>query len=201
MILVEPQYLPSVNYFNNIGKGEILVDINSDYANQYEFNQTRISNDVKSFDIKVPIINDKTNCKLKDLKIDNTKNWINSHTQSIQSSYGKYPYFLFYNDEIINVLKRRHNYLIDLNYDLLTHLLKILNYDNKIRIIEDDNSEIIDLRSKKIEFPNEQANDINKIRDDFFLGKNFDYRYSVIDLLFLRGPESGFLIRNFKKNI
>ena len=199
MILVEPQYLPSVNYFNNIVNGEILFDTNSDYVNQYAFNQSRISNDVKSFDIKVPIIKYGTGCKLKDIKIDNTKNWINSHTQSIQSSYGKYPYFLFYNDEIINVLKRRHNYLIDLNYDLLTHLLKILNYDNKIRIIEDDNSKIIDLRSRKIQFPNQQSNDINRIRDDFFLGKNFDYGYSVIDLLFLRGPESGFLIRNFNK--
>ena len=199
MILVEPQYLPSVNYFNNIVNDEILFDTNSNYINQYAFNQTRISNDVKSFDIKVPIKNYKIGCKLKDLKIDNTKNWINSHTQSIQSSYGKYPYFLFYNDEIINLLKRRHNYLIDLNYDLLTHLLKILNNDSKIKIIEDDNSEIIDLRSKKIEFSNQEANDINKIRDDFFLGKNFDYGYSVIDLLFLRGPESGFLIRNFNK--
>ena len=201
MILVEPQYLPSVNYFKNIGKGEILFDVNSDYVNQYAVNKTRISNDMKSFDIKVPIINDKKSCKLKDLKIDNTKNWINSHIQSIQSSYGRYPYFLFYNDEIINVIKRRHNYLIDLNYDLLTHLLKILNYDYKIKIIEDDNSEIIYLRSKKIELSNNQANDINLIRDDFFLGKNFDYKFSVIDLLFLRGPESGFLIRNFKKNI
>ena len=52
---------------------------------------------------------------------------------------------------------------------------------------------------KKIEFSNQEANNINKIRDDFFLGKNFDYRLSVIDLLFLRGPESGFLIRNFNK--
>ena len=199
MILVEPEYLPSVNYFNNILNGEILFDTNSDYIIQYAFNHTRISNDVKSFDIKVPIINYRIGSKLKDIKIDNTKNWINSHTQSIQSSYGKYPYFLFYNDEIINVLKRRHNYLIDLNYDLLTHLLKILNYDNKIRIIEDDNSKTIDLRSRKIEFPNQQANDINQIRDDFFLGKNFDYNFSVIDLLFLRGPESGFLIRNFNK--
>ena len=197
MILVEPQYLPSVNYFKNIGKGEILVDINSDYSNEYAINQTIISNDIKSFDMKVPITNDKTNCKLKDLKIDNTKNWINSHTQSIQSSYGKYPYFLFYNDEIINVLRRRHNYLVDLNYDLLTHLLKVLNYENKIKIIEDDNDKIIDLRSKRIDFPIGHVNNINKIRDDFFLGKNFDYRYSVIDLLFLKGPETGFLIRNF----
>ena len=66
-------------------------------------------------------------------------------------------------------------------------------------IRDSDNSKIIDLRSRKIQFPNQQSNDINRIRDDFFLGKNFDYSYSVIDLLFLRGPESGFLIRNFNK--
>ena len=59
MILVEPQYLPSVNYFKNIGKDEIVVDINSDYVNQYAVNNARISNDLKSFDIRVPIINDK----------------------------------------------------------------------------------------------------------------------------------------------
>ena len=45
MILVEPQYLPSVNYFNNIVNDEILFDTNSNYINQYAFNQTRISND------------------------------------------------------------------------------------------------------------------------------------------------------------
>jgi hypothetical protein len=199
MILVEPQYLPSVNYFNNIVNDEIIFDTNSVYVNQYSVNQTRISNDVKSFNIKVPIINYKGGCKLKDLKIDNSKNWINSHTQSIQSSYGKYPYFLFYNDEIINLIKRRHNYLVDLNYDLLTYLLKVLNYDNKIRISEYDNSEIIDLRAIKTKFSNHQVNDVNQIRDNFFLGKNFDYNISVIDLLFLKGPESGFLIRNFNK--
>jgi hypothetical protein len=81
----------------------------------------------------------------------------------------------------------------------LTYLLKVLNYDNKIRISEYDNSEIIDLRAIKTKFSNHQVNDVNQIRDNFFLGKNFDYNISVIDLLFLKGPESGFLIRNFNK--
>ena len=31
------------------------------------------------------------------------------------------------------------------------------------------------------------------------LAKKFDYDYSVIDLIFLKGPESGYFIRNFKE--
>ena len=36
-------------------------------------------------------------------------------------------------------------------------------------------------------------------RENVFLGKKFDYNLSVIDLLFLKGPESGFLLIIFKE--
>ena len=45
------------------------------------------------------------------------------------------------------------------------------------------------------------VDNIVKMRDDFLLGKNFDYRLSVVDLLFLKGPETGYYIKTFKKNI
>ena len=38
---------------------------------------------------------------------------------------------------------------------------------------------------------------IKSIEKTFFFGKKFDYKLSVIDLLFLKGPESGFFINNF----
>ena len=41
------------------------------------------------------------------------------------------------------------------------------------------------------------VDNIVKMRDDFLLGKNFDYSLSVVDLLFLKGPETGYYIRNF----
>ena len=43
------------------------------------------------------------------------------------------------------------------------------------------------------------ANNIDLKRNNLFLGKEFDYDYSVIDLIFLKGPESGYFIRNFKE--
>ena len=39
--------------------------------------------------------------------------------------------------------------------------------------------------------------DHKECRKNLFLGKKFDYKLSVIDLLFVKGPESGFFINNF----
>ena len=38
---------------------------------------------------------------------------------------------------------------------------------------------------------------IKEFRNNFFLGKKFDYPVSVLDLLFLKGPESGYFINNY----
>ena len=46
---------------------------------------------------------------------------------------------------------------------------------------------------------NSEKNNIDLKRNNLFLGKEFDYDYSVIDLIFLKGPESGYFIRNFKE--
>ena len=78
----------------------------------------------------IPTIKNKISEKYVDIKIDYSQNWINQHLQSMQSSYGKTPYFLFYKDLITQVLKSRHIFLFNLNYDLLTLFFKLLNFEN-----------------------------------------------------------------------
>ena len=94
----------------------------------------------------------------------------------------------------------RHNFLIDLNYDLLTLFIKLLNFKNKI--VEYD---VYNLKNNKYQCECklydillDDNNDYDKeYRKNIFFGKKFDCRLSVIDLLFLKGPESGFFINNF----
>ena len=118
MILVQPQYLPTVNFFKKLKDNKILVDFNSDYSHFLNINKTKIVNRSNAFEMEVPLIFSSKDIKIKELKIDHNKNWINGHFQSIQSSYGRFPYYIYYVDEIIKILKLRHNFLIDLNYDL-----------------------------------------------------------------------------------
>ena len=199
MILVQPQYFPTVNFFKKFENNKIFIDYNSDYSQYLNINKTRIVNLSNTFEMEVPLVFNSKDIKIKELKIDHNRNWINSHIQSIQSSYGKFPYYIYYIDDIIKVLKLRHNFLIDLNYDLLTLLYKFLNFEKKIQKFQnkynlEDIIKVYNHYNSNIEKDN-----IEEERNNLFLGKKFDYSYSVIDLIFLKGPESGYFIRNFKE--
>ena len=197
MILVQPKYLPSVNFFKDFNDNEINIamDLKSDDVN--DINKTTLINSTNSFDIKVPITIPKKDCYIKDIKIDFSSNWINSHIQSIQSSYGKYPYYIFYIDEIIDKIKTRHNFLVDLNHDLLTLIHKFLNFQTPLRVNTTKTTNNDKINRNERSYINNKKQNIKDIRENFFHGKVFDYDISVIDLLFLKGPESGYYIRNF----
>ena len=199
MILVQPQYFPTVNFFKKFENKKIFIDYNSDYSQYLNINKTRIVNLSNTFEMEVPLVFNSKDIKIKELKIDHSRNWINSHIQSIQSSYGKFPYYIYYIDDIIEVLKLRHNFLIDLNYDLLTLLYKFLNFENKIKKFQNKYNLGDIIKVYNHYNSNIEKNNIEEQRNNLFLGKKFDYSYSVIDLIFLKGPESGYFIRNFKE--
>ena len=79
----------------------------------------------------------------------------------------------------------------------MTLINKFLNFQTPIRL---DNTKTINNdkinRNERSYFDNKKLN-IKDIRENFFRGKVFDYEICVIDLLFLKGPESGYYIRNF----
>jgi len=197
MILVQPKYLPSVNFFKDFNDNEINIAMDLGYDDVDDINKTTLINSTNSFDIKVPITIPKKDCYIKDIKIDFSSNWINSHIQSIQSSYGKYPYYIFYIDEIIDKIKTRHNFLVDLNHDLLTLIHKFLNFKRPIRVNNTKTTNNDKINRNERSYINNKKQNIKDIRENFFHGKVFDYDISVIDLLFLKGPESGYYIRNF----
>lgn len=197
MILVNPEYLPSVNYFRSFKDNNIVLDYEGKYNNQSQLTRTWIFGNGNVFPLEIPIKRKSKKKLIKDLQIDYSKNWINKHSQSIQSSYGKYPYYIYYKDLILDKIKVRHNFLIDLNNDLLTLFINLLNFKNKI--IESDAINLKNNKYKAEEMHNDKLFNSNykEYRKNLFLGKKFDYKLSVIDLLFFKGPESGFFINNF----
>ena len=196
MILVEPEYLPSVNYFKIFSNNEITFNYDVKFSDNPFFNRSRLVGDAGVFDIKIPIVAN-SSAYLRDIKIDYSKNWINSHIQSIQSAYGNYPYYIYYKDHIINKIKLRHNFLIDLNCDLLTLFYDLLNFENKIFKFDSKNQKNLQKTLKKSKNIKISSLSIKEFRNNFFLGKKFDYPVSVLDLLFLKGPESGYFINNY----
>lgn len=200
MILVELQYFPSINYFKYINKNDILINLDSFYARKSYRNRTIINGNNGLFNLIVPTIKNKISKKYVDIKIDYSQNWINQHLQSMQSSYGKTPYFLFYEDLITQVLKLRHIFLFDLNYDLLTLFFKLLNFENNFRKEKElilNGLKFDDLTHlSNINNDNEIILTSNKIYYNNNFGKNFDTNVSILDLLFTKGPETKYFLNS-----
>ena len=96
------------------------------------------------------------------------------------------------------MIKRRHNFLIDLNHDLLTLICKFLDLKKKIRYVDekrlnscdfDDYRNIVNPKSlyssRKIFHPYQYTH---------VFGKDFVPNLSIIDLLFSEGPNSSEII-------
>ena len=200
MILVELQYFPSINYFKNIKSQDIIIDLDSYYFKKTYRNRSKIIGQNGPFHLIIPTIKNKPSKKYSDIKIDYSQNWINQHLQSLQSSYGKTPYFIFYKDLLVKCLRSRHIFLFDLNHDLLTLLFKFLNFDNKIKKREDiihNGLKFNDGRYLCDPVDDEKKiNNSKKISYNNNFGKNFDMNISILDLLFVKGPETGLFVNS-----
>jgi len=200
-ILLNSQYFPNLEFFVLIKNySKILVNINGLYKKRTFRNRCVILDSNGKVNLSVPVITSTTSRIFKDVRIDYSENWLKIHLRSLQTSYGKSPFFSFYKDYIFNCLNKRHNFLIDLNHDLLTLICKFLNLKKSFEYIDekrlksydfDDFRNIVDPKffysSRKIYTPYQYKH---------VFGKDFVPNISIMDLLFSEGPNSLEIINN-----
>lgn len=195
-VLIELHYLPSLEYFSCIYNSHtVILDIHEHFVKQTYRNRCYVLTANKVACLTVPVKEGNKKIKYKDIRIDENQNWIKIHWRTIMSAYGKAPFFEFYASFFENILLKKHTFLMDLNYELLSLCLRLLNLDIKIVFTEDYKNEpeegILDLRNvihpKKIFVKN---NFYKEIVYNQIFGKNFVSNLSVIDLLFCEGGNS-----------
>ncbi|WKK75910.1 WbqC family protein [Marivirga salinae] len=200
-ILIELQYLPSVAFFSSLeGKEEMILEANEFFEKQTYRNRCHLLSSQQIEILTVPLQGANKKIKTRDIKIDNSQNWSKKHWRSIQTCYGKSPFFEFFADEFQPIYEKDYLYLWDVNLDLLTICLKITG--QKIKITESGSYEkkvsenVMDARSlihpKKPEILN-QFHKPKAYNQSF--GNNFEPNLSVIDLLMNEGPNTKTVIQ------
>ncbi|MGL1273990.1 WbqC family protein, partial [Vibrio parahaemolyticus] len=77
--------------------------------------------------LSVPLQDGRNQRKLfKDVKIDYSTSWHKQHWKSIQSVYGKSPYFEYYGETVKSLLDKKQAFLFDMNIDILNCFKKLL---------------------------------------------------------------------------
>jgi len=127
---------------------------------------------------------------VKDIKIAYTEDWARNHWRSLEAAYRRSAYFEYYEDDIAPlILGKKHTYLIDLNQEITSLLLKILKISCVLEQTPNYTKvEIGDFRDKfSPKIPPATTLPYSQVFDNKF-GPIPDL--SILDLLFNQGPRS-----------
>lgn len=196
-LLIELHYLPCIQYFCYLNSYQkILIDQNDIYSKQTYRNRCRINGANKIDDLIIPVKKISERPFLScEVEIDYSQKWLNRHTRAIQSAYGKAPFYEYYESEILEVYNKKPILLFDLNLELLTKCLEILEVKVNLELVdkidEEGKTRLFDAKNlispKKTFYSDNSFKPINYFQ---VFGNNFVPNLSIIDLIFCEGPQA-----------
>ena len=203
-IAADLHYFPNLEFFAAISNADELVFFPDDlYKRQSFFNRTQIRLANKVGTLSIPIQGRRPRISQDRIKIDNSQNWVNIHLRGIQSAYGKAPFYEYYFPYFEKVFDQKTENLWDLNWQMLTICLKLLDMPVKMRVFESggDLNCTDDIRGLLMPSVPFSERDYYKPVSYFQLfGLDFDPNLSVLDLLFCEGPASkSIVLKSAKK--
>ncbi len=119
--------------------------------------------------------------------------WNIRHWRAIASAYNAAPYFLYYKDELEEILMQRYEHLLQLNEALLNYLLKRLKITCQLEYTQSfikEAASYIDLRESLTAKKDDPSITYPHYSQVFEGRHGFLPNLSVIDLLFNLGPEA-----------
>lgn len=199
--LIESHYLPCIAYFSLLtGYEEILVEKYEHYQKQSYRNRCYIRGPQKVEMLVIPVTGKHGKALTGDIRIDYTQKWLNSHWRTLQTAYGKSPFFEYYAADLHDILFKKPVFLYDLDLQIMTLCLKWLkmrvglkptgSYQVEPPVDAKDLRGTVDLKKsdscngifKSIEYPQ-------------VFGSNFVPNLSIVDLIFNQGPVASGIVK------
>jgi hypothetical protein len=193
-ILLSTAYLPPAEYFAKIiNAGEVLIEREENYLKQSYRNRCYILSVSGPQVLTVPVyLGSFHKTSIKDIRIDYSKRWQQVHLGAIVSAYSSSPFFLYYYEELEEIILSDHKFLLDLNMNLLLSVLKMMKLEVNISYSSDFkpvNKTENDFRYRIS--PKKKSDYVIKTYLQVFSQeKGFTGGLSIIDLLFNVGPEA-----------
>ena len=199
-LLLESHYLPCIEYFVLFQDFEdIIIHAEETYQKQSYRNRCYVLGPNKTQILTVPVDGKTKKSRITEVKINYSEPWYNEHIRSIRTAYGKAPYFEFYFEYFEKILLQKHEFLWDLNQQMLTLCLDLLKIDRKISDSKECQLNLSEIDNRYYEIISRKISHQDRIiyqeaRYQQLFGSNFVPNLSIIDLLFCEGPNSSTII-------
>ena len=205
-ILIELQYLPSIQYVSKLLQfPNIWIEQHENYSKGSFRNRCHLASSQGLLRLSIPLEGGKHQQQpIKEVKISNVENWASQHWTAIKSAYGKSPFFEFYADGFRPFFQKKYTYLWDWNWDLLQQILEFIPVEQNIVLTaqfeKEPNSGILDFRNSISPKAKKQMDDPYfsppKYIQVFEERNGFLPNLSILDLLFCTGPEAIIYLEN-----
>jgi len=204
--ILSTAFLPPVEWFRAAALSSCtLIEGCESYQKQSYRNRCRISTAGGIENLNVPTVHSDSK-KITDIRIDYSEPWVQRIERALVAAYNSSPFFLYYRDEIIPLLKSGEENLFEYNMALIRVLAELLGVKINFGVTESflsdypasDKDYRFSIHPKKT-LPEElalQEGYYQVFREKF----GFIPSLSALDLLFNEGPNAvTYLLRTVEK--
>ncbi len=201
MILVHPTYFSPISQYVAIAKSkELIFEVEDNYQKQTYRNRCYIYTADGKHILNVPIQHKKgLKQKTKDVKIDYKDDWHKLHLKTLQTAYSSSPFFEFYIDDLKPIFEKRNTFLLDLNLKCYEFIIGALQLEISTSKTIKYNSEVAISDARKLAIAKSKEEFIfDRYIQVFDQNKGFISNLSILDLLFMEGPNTLNYLENQK---
>jgi hypothetical protein len=192
-LVIESHYFPCVEYISLLWQvPKVHIDTHDRYQKQSYRNRCRIlgANNIEK--LIVPIQHLGRPFTTAEARIDYSMAWQKQHLKTLQSAYGKAPFYEYYEQDLLAPLRVPYEYLLDLNKDILKNCLQALDYAGQVvygHVKAADTTVATNFQNyihpkKKSHWQSL----FNPVPYQQVFGDGFVSNLSVLDLIFCEGP-------------
>jgi hypothetical protein len=126
--LIHPSYFPSISHFVAMAQADrVVFEMEDNFQKQTNRNRTYIYSPNGIQLLNIPVKHSKqAHQKTKDIQIETDFDWQKQHFKSLEAGYRSSPFFEFFEDDIRPLFEKKHQFLMDLNFEALDIVTKCL---------------------------------------------------------------------------
>ena len=206
MVVLSTAYFAPVAYYALLfHEKEVVIEAHENYNKQSYRNRMFIGTNQGPLALSVNVEKGyETKCPIQEVKLSSHGDWLHQHEIALMSNYGSSPFYEYYIDDILEVLRGEEKTLFGLNEKLRERICELIGLSVKIQYsenyLENGSVNLRDLRNnlhpkKEIlqAVPEFVAKPYYQVAGQ---KQPFMPNLSILDLLFNLGPESILVLRD-----